>query len=58
MHFAAQNGRIVDIAPKDLRGLTPMHRAAKAGHVDVIKALKEAGANVMAKNGLTGKCER
>ena len=30
---------------------TPMHWAANGGHVDAIKALKEAGADVTAKDG-------
>ena len=37
---------------------TPLHKAAHKGHIDVMKVLVDAGANIEAKDGVSARvCE-
>jgi ankyrin repeat protein len=40
---------------KDVNGWTPIHEAARAGHVEVVRTLVERGADVNQVTGLTGE---
>ncbi len=47
-----QQANFVDINQRDAHGFTALHWAAAQGHVDIVQALLEAGANFMLTNRL------